>query len=230
MKRFEDTGFNPEILQKLGEVRLALREGSNKLFYLFIGKILKEVSRRNKVSLSKEIFYYDYIEIVDLVDKGRKVNSTKIADRVKGFAVLRKGSEYKIFSKKDADIFWKQVQELVPLKGKKEIHGSVAFRGLAQGRARIIFQRKKKDLHDYGMRRGEILVTDMTKPDMILACKKAVAIVTDEGGITCHAAIISRELKKPCIVGTKVGTQVIKTGDLIEVNANNGSIKILKRK
>ena len=62
------------------------------------------------------------------------------------------------------------------------------------------------------------------------ACNKAVAIVTDEGGLLSHAAIISRELKIPCIVGTKFATSMIKTGDLIEVDAEKGIIKIISRK
>jgi len=59
--------------------------------------------------------------------------------------------------------------------------------------------------------------------------KRASAIVTDEGGITCHAAIIARELKVPCVIGTKIATQVLKDGDLVEVNANQGIVKILKK-
>ena len=59
--------------------------------------------------------------------------------------------------------------------------------------------------------------------------KRASAIVTDEGGITCHAAIIARELKVPCVIGTKIATQVLNDGDLVEVNANQGIVKILKK-
>ncbi|TSC78409.1 MAG: pyruvate, water dikinase [Parcubacteria group bacterium Gr01-1014_29] len=59
--------------------------------------------------------------------------------------------------------------------------------------------------------------------------KKALAIVTDEGGTTCHAVIIARELQKPCIVGTKIATKVLKDGDLVEVDANNGVVRIVKR-
>ena len=60
--------------------------------------------------------------------------------------------------------------------------------------------------------------------------KKASAIVTDEGGVTCHAAIVSRELKIPCIIGTKIATKVLKDGQLVEVNANHGWVKIIKTK
>ena len=68
----------------------------------------------------------------------------------------------------------------------------------------------------------------MTFPSFVVAMKKASAFVTDEGGITCHAAIIARELKKPCIIGTKNATQVLHDGDLVEVDANKGIVKIIK--
>ena len=60
------------------------------------------------------------------------------------------------------------------------------------------------------------------------AILKAAAIITDEGGITAHAAIVARELKKPCIVGTKIATKALKTGDVVEIDANKGVVKILK--
>jgi len=59
--------------------------------------------------------------------------------------------------------------------------------------------------------------------------KKASAIVTDDGGITCHAAIVSRELGKPCIIGTKIATKVLHDGDLVEVDADNGVVRILEK-
>ncbi len=58
--------------------------------------------------------------------------------------------------------------------------------------------------------------------------KKAVAFVTDEGGVTCHAAIVSREMKKPCIIGTRTATKTLKDGDIVEVDAEKGIVKILK--
>lgn len=70
----------------------------------------------------------------------------------------------------------------------------------------------------------------MTTPNMISAMKCAAAFITDEGGITCHAAIISRELKKPCIIGTKIATKILKDGDIVEIDADNGVIKVLDKK
>jgi pyruvate,water dikinase len=60
----------------------------------------------------------------------------------------------------------------------------------------------------------------MTRPEIVPYLRNAKAIITDEGGITCHAAIIAREMKKPCIVGTKIATKTFKDGDEVEVDAN----------
>ena len=75
---------------------------------------------------------------------------------------------------------------------------------------------------------GDILVTSMTSPDFIEGMRKAAAIATDEGGITSHAAILARELGVPCVVGTKIATKAIKTGDRIEVDGNHGFVRKLE--
>jgi len=77
--------------------------------------------------------------------------------------------------------------------------------------------------------KGDILVTEMTSPDMVPAMKKSAAIITDVGGLLCHAAIVSRELKKPCIIGTKNATKILKDGDLVEVDANQGIVRIIEQ-
>ena len=107
----------------------------------------------------------------------------------------------------------------------KEFSGSVAFRGLTKGYAKIITKREQI----FSLRKDDVLVAIMTTPDYIPAMKKAAAFVTDEGGITCHAAIIAREMKKPCIIGTKTATKVLKDKDLVEVDANKGIVKIIKK-
>ena len=77
------------------------------------------------------------------------------------------------------------------------------------------------------VRRGDILVATMTLPNYIPAMEKAAAFVTDEGGILCHAAIISREMRKPCIIGTKIATKIFKDGDRVEVDADRGIVRKL---
>ena len=105
----------------------------------------------------------------------------------------------------------------------KEIKGIVASyrtKGNITGKARIVLNPEKAKFNE-----GEILVASMTRPEYVPLMKKAAAIITDEGGITSHAAIISRELKIPCIVGTKIATKILKDGDLVEVDAKNGVVR-----
>lgn len=68
----------------------------------------------------------------------------------------------------------------------------------------------------------------MTTPDYMIAISKAEAIVTDEGGITCHAAIVSREFNIPCVVGTRNATQILNDNDIVEVDANEGVIRVVE--
>jgi pyruvate,water dikinase len=77
------------------------------------------------------------------------------------------------------------------------------------------------------IKKGDILVSDTTTPEMTMIMKKASAIVTDLGGVTCHAAIVCRELKIPAIVGVTNATELLKTGDTLSVDADKGEIKIL---
>ena len=108
--------------------------------------------------------------------------------------------------------------ELEPLKGQ------VAYPGVVRGRVRIINVPAELS----GFQRGEVMVSRSTNPSLISAMEKASAIVTDLGGLTCHAAIIAREMKKPCVVGTKHATSVLKDGDMIEVDAERGIITLVK--
>ncbi len=90
------------------------------------------------------------------------------------------------------------------------------------------FVKLREDIKNF--KEKEILVTSMTQPSMVVMVKKAAAIVTNEGGITSHAAVLAREFNIPCIVGTRNATIILKTGDLIEVDATKGTIQIVETK
>ena len=94
-----------------------------------------------------------------------------------------------------------------------DLNGDVAYFKDAIGRACLVFSEK-----DFvKVKKGDIIISPMTTPKFTVLFDKINGIITDEGGITCHAAIVSRELKIPCIVGTKNATKVIKDGDMIEI-------------
>jgi phosphohistidine swiveling domain-containing protein len=113
---------------------------------------------------------------------------------------------------------------------KDEILGQAAYVSDSPVRAKVIIIRDKKDLSKKTKNiKGKILVAIQTTPHYVPYLNDVKAIITDEGGITCHAAIISRELKIPCIVGTKIATQVLKDGDEVEVDATRAIVKVIKK-
>lgn len=106
-------------------------------------------------------------------------------------------------------------------KDISEFSGQTAQPGFAKGTVKIVF--RAKDMKKF--QKGDILVSVATDPDIVPAMKKAAAIVTEQGGITSHAAIVSRELGIPCIIGTKIATKIFKDGDMVEVDANKGIVR-----
>ena len=116
-------------------------------------------------------------------------------------------------------------KEAKSMSGQKQnakiiLQGQGAAPGIASGRVVVI-----RDVKDTGrVKEGDILVTKMTSPDMVPAMRKVAAIITDEGGLTCHAAIVSRELGTPAVVGTKTATHVLTNGQLITVDGEKGLI------
>lgn len=105
-----------------------------------------------------------------------------------------------------------------------EVKGLAVSKGVARGKVRLVTDLNKlSECED-----GDILVTTQTRPQYNSAIHKVAGIVTDEGGYLCHASMLAREFKMPCIVGTKNATKMLKTGDTVEVDADNGVVKIIK--
>ncbi|HUK50218.1 MAG TPA: phosphoenolpyruvate synthase, partial [Terriglobales bacterium] len=114
------------------------------------------------------------------------------------------------------------IEKTAPIVTEKKVllKGLPSSPGLGAGKAHVIMSVD----HVSDFQNGEILVTEMTTPDWVPTMKKAKAIVTDAGGMTCHAAIVSRELGIPCITGTKIGTQTIQSGQEVTVDAKMGVV------
>jgi phosphoenolpyruvate synthase/pyruvate phosphate dikinase len=147
----------------------------------------------------------------------------KLYEREKGFLLMKKENIVLKYSGEKAYDFYNKI-----IKEKSfnlnEIKGIVAYPGKVKGKTKIIILKKDQ----IKFKKKDILVASQTLPDLIFIMKKASAIVTDEGGLTCHAAIVSRELKIPCIIGTKIATKVFKDNDLVEVDANKGIVRKIK--
>jgi len=180
--------------------------------YLFI----KEFQKRLK--LTKEHLEYTFIHELDSLLDGN-INKETLEERKKYSCTIQTARGYEVFHGETAekihkDVFLKSHDSITLFKGM------VASRGNARGTVKIL-----RTVHDLiNVQDGDIIVSSMTRPEMMIAIEKAAAIITDEGGITSHAAIVSRELKIPCIIATKIATKVLKDGDEVEVDANTGTV------
>ncbi|MDD5489091.1 MAG: PEP-utilizing enzyme [Candidatus Moranbacteria bacterium] len=192
--------------------------------YYHLEFLQREIGRRLHLSLS-QVRSCAFQEIKSSL-RGRKIDVHEINKRTEYHIVVPSGKEIKIYSGKKAKEFEKNIrEERVEIGIKKEIEGQSAFPGTARGlvkRVDIPGDMKK-------MKEGDILVSTATTPSIIPAIRKAAAIVTDEGGLTCHAAIVSREFEIPCVIGTKFATKILKDGDLAAVDATTGKVKIIKK-
>lgn len=213
------------VLRTLAEERLKMRFVWMKALY-FNELFFEEFKRRFGVS-KKDLRMYDDCELEKLVLTNSTLSQQTLKNREKGFVKFLFDGKISTYEGSKAEKFMLKIYEIH--NQSEELTGMVACRGYAVGKA-IVLSYKNAENHSEKiskMRGGEIIVTEMTRPNIVVACEKAGAIVTDEGGITCHAAIISREFGIPCIVGTDIATEVIKDGDHVEVDANKGIVRKL---
>ena len=190
--------------------------------------ILQMLADRLKVSY-KHILLLSPSEMVSVAQgSSGNIHLSEILKREKGFfnTVVENGEELILHSE---DPEYQKIKELYltfdESKKSDVLYGVGAAPGVVKGRVCIIHS-----MQDAGVfKDGEILVASETTPSFVPLMRMASAILTGKGGITSHAAIVSRELKKPCIIGIKDVTKILKDGDLVEVDAERGIVKILKR-
>lgn len=150
-------------------------------------------------------------------------NKQVLNNRLKASALCFSRGNFLLFKGKQI----KKIETIVMPHVGNEIHGQTAYPGKVTGRIKIVFNPKKEGS---SFKAGEILVTGMTRPEFLPLMKKAAGFITDAGGILSHAAIVAREMKKPCIIGTRIATKILKNGDIIEVDANRGLVKLIKKR
>ena len=187
--------------------------------------LLHEAAKRLNIPYD-DLLYLTLPEVVESLQKNSISSSINIAQRKKSWALFREGEEVVVFQgEKEVEEFGKQQgfagQDFSKIR---EVKGNKAFGGKVTGTAKVILSPAEVGK----VQKGDILIAVMTFPSFIVAMEKAAAFVTDEGGILCHAAIVAREMKKPCVIATKIATKVFKDGDLVEVDADKGVVKKLK--
>ncbi len=199
--------------------RKALSLRGNHYMSIFIN----EISRRT--GIDKNLLYWcTPYEVPAIVDRKFEVNELKKRQEHMTFIVTEKG--IKIITGKESIEFEKKILGNEFSQDVQEFEGMRAQGGKVTGEVIKILDPRE----GARFKEGCILVTTMTSPDFVPIMKKAIAIITDEGGITSHASIVAREFGIPCVIATKIATNVLNDGDKVEVNANHGVIKILERK
>lgn len=188
--------------------------------YLLHKTLLTEIAKRLKLERYEVQFM--------LKDEVRKALTTGKADkrllqiRLRECVLYTEKNFETVYVGREAKRITDKLKNMIDTK-ISELTGQTAQPGYAKGLAKIII--RAKDMKK--MNQGDILLSIATDPDIVPAMKKAAAIVTEQGGITSHAAIVSRELGIPCVIGTKIATKIFKDGDLVEVDANRGIVKKL---
>ena len=195
-------------------------------------RLLEKIGRASlkKVKVSKNLARFITINEVKNILNGK----IKVDDLKKE---LEKRSKY--FLVGEGKVCYLPVKQYLNQRGwslleQKNSNGMKTLKGMSiikdsqiiKGVVRIV--RGRKELSK--IKKGDIIVSPMTTPEYTSILKKVKAIITNEGGITCHAAVTSREFGIPTVVGTKIATKVLKDGDLVEVDAEKGIVRILKRK
>lgn len=178
---------------------------------------------------TEDLLEYTIQELVDLFE-AKRVTSAILEDRRNtAIAQAHQGEFFYAWGDKARSI----IEAFAPkeISYTDSIQGMVANRSPHPIRARVTLM--KVDYKNFNattaqmtaMPEGTILIAQTTAPELMMACRKAAAIVTDMGGLISHAAIVSRELGIPCIVGTKHATKIFKDGDMVEVDTHTGVVR-----
>ncbi|MDP2684863.1 MAG: PEP-utilizing enzyme [bacterium] len=187
-----------------------------------INKIIKQLDKAyiyNEKLIPNIEFYFKKLNISHLTCD----EMPKLPKVSKYRSVLQLGSKSIILKYNEAAKINKVIQEDYEnfLRNKKYISGLAVSKGIATGKVRVV-----KDFREFkNLKKGDILVTYQTRPHYNQYIKKVAAIVTDEGSLLGHSSIIAREFCIPCIVGVKNAVLNLKSGDLVEVDANKGIVK-----
>ncbi len=220
-------------ISELGVLRIDLRVKGWQSFNYLLPKLIDISAAKLKINkgIINNLNYSKFIELLTCPKKFR----TKIGfpKNKQNMLCLIYQNKYKIYLGRAAGIKFKSETGRAKLKKVTNLIGIVANNGnrrIIKGKV-FLFNWGSRNFNEriYKFPEGRILVAGQTRPLLMPAIRKAEAIITDEGGLLCHAAIVSRELGIPCIIGTKIATRVLKDGDLVEVDAKKGVVKVLKK-
>lgn len=192
----------------------------------YLGKLLKLISRRYSVP-QQWLGYYLPEEVFALIKERKKISPKVLKERRALSVYITTVSAKKPYYKQKllTGSQARKIYELLTKHSSEEIKGFPASAPVErqQGMVQVVL-----NPHKESFKSGRVLVTSMTRPDFVPLMRRASAIITDEGGLTCHAAIVSRELGIPCIIGTKNATKVLRSGQKVVMDLKSGKIEVVE--
>jgi len=187
----------------------------------YVKKFFLEIGRRINLSYN-DLFYLTGKEIREsLINNNVIIPNNIIRDRKNAYGFLLEKGKLELFQGEGVV----KIDEVsIVYDNINELSGDIANGGFAQGRARIVLG--EEDF--FKVNKGDVVIVVITTPKFNPILEISSAVVADIGGMTSHTAKIARELGIPCIIGTKIGTQVFKDGDLLKVDAEKGKVIKIK--
>jgi phosphohistidine swiveling domain-containing protein len=212
-----------EVGAEFASTKLFRRHAQLLNIYLLHKSLLTEIAKR--LGLTRyQVQFMVSDEVRQGLLTGKGIAKPVLDQRLRECVLYTEKDFERVYIGKDLKKITKNIKVTIK-PGQTEVVGQTAQPGHAKGRVKIII--RAADMKKF--MKGDILVSIATDPDIVPAMKRAAAIVTEQGGITSHAAIVSRELGIPCVIGTKIATKVFKDGDMVEVDADRGIVKKLSK-
>ncbi len=231
----------PKVYERLRQIQ-CLKSKARKIFNKamlskndYLKQVIRKISKDYNVP-EKHLFYYKESELNNFIKNQIPVSENEMQKRKIASIVMTENNKIHYFFANEALEIMEKLKTYI--KSKDSFKGTTAYKNekLIIGQVKILkidFEILNEQVRSFleeisGTNENIILVTGATSPEMIPIFNKVSAIVTDQGALNSHAAIISRELKIPCIVGTKHATKILKDGDKIEVDTSKGIVNIIK--
>ncbi|MDE7297095.1 MAG: hypothetical protein K2N84_07525 [Clostridia bacterium] len=200
--------------------RTRTAENSDRYFFYIRKNLLSEIAVRFGLD-DKTLLLYRADEVEELLVSGKALKKSEMAKRKNGDAIIFLNGKHQMYFGGSS---FSLLKELLPDESVKgAVRGEIACAGCVTGRVKVVscFADAENAENDC------IIVSSMITPDLTLALEKAAGIITDEGGITCHAAIIAREYAVPCLVGTQIATRCLKDGMMVKLDCIEGCFSVI---
>lgn len=224
IKRYRFTNQNLRYLEIINKLAIWTDERKKLEFQLHYHYTRVLLALEKKLDIPyfnlKYLFTEELSNLLKNKDKFIKISSRRLRS---DFMLETKNGKIRILSALEKN---KILREISQQNKEQVVKGVVASSGVVsfyEGRVKVLLSPADSDK----VQMGDIIVATMTSPDYIVAMKRAGAFITDEGGVTCHAAIVAREMHKPCLIGAKIATKKFKDNDRVRIDLQYGTVTLI---